>query len=46
MPNTLICGLRTMDHEMVLTNARRDDNGKIFKRKLRDVYWADAGRRI
>jgi long-chain acyl-CoA synthetase len=24
----------------------RDDNGKIFKRKLRDAFWADAGRRI
>ncbi len=24
----------------------RDDNGKIFKRKLRDAFWADAGRQI
>lgn len=24
----------------------RDDSGKIFKRKLRDAFWADAGRRI
>lgn len=24
----------------------REDSGKIFKRKLRDVFWADAGRKI
>ena len=24
----------------------REDSGKIFKRKLRDAYWADAGRSI
>ena len=24
----------------------REDSGKIFKRRLRDPYWADAGRRI
>jgi long-chain acyl-CoA synthetase len=24
----------------------REDSGKIFKRKLRDPYWADAGRQI
>jgi long-chain acyl-CoA synthetase len=24
----------------------REDSGKIFKRKLRDPYWADAGRAI
>lgn len=24
----------------------REDSGKIFKRKLRDQYWQDAGRRI
>ncbi len=24
----------------------REDTGKIFKRKLRDPYWAEAGRRI
>ena len=24
----------------------REDSGKIFKRKLRDPYWEDAGRRI
>ena len=25
---------------------RREDSGKIFKRRLREPYWADAGRRI
>jgi long-chain acyl-CoA synthetase len=24
----------------------REDSGKIFKRRLRDPYWQDAGRRI
>jgi long-chain acyl-CoA synthetase len=24
----------------------REDSGKIFKRKLRDVFWAEAGRKI
>jgi long-chain acyl-CoA synthetase len=24
----------------------REDSGKIFKRKLRDPFWADAGRAI
>ena len=24
----------------------REDSGKIFKRRLRDPYWADAGRAI
>ena len=24
----------------------REDSGKIFKRRLREPYWQDAGRRI
>jgi long-chain acyl-CoA synthetase len=24
----------------------REDSGKIFKRKLREPFWADAGRQI
>jgi long-chain acyl-CoA synthetase len=24
----------------------REDSGKIMKRKLREPYWAEAGRRI
>jgi len=24
----------------------REDSGKIFKRRLRDAYWRDAGRKI
>ncbi|HKK29210.1 MAG TPA: acyl-CoA synthetase [Alphaproteobacteria bacterium] len=27
-------------------NLPREDSGKIFKRKLREPYWAEAGRRI
>jgi len=28
------------------TGLPREDSGKIFKRKIRDRYWAEAGRRI
>lgn len=28
------------------TDLPREDSGKVFERRLRDVYWADAGRRI
>ncbi len=28
------------------TNLPREDSGKIFKRRLRDPYWANAGRAI
>jgi long-chain acyl-CoA synthetase len=27
-------------------NLPREDSGKIFKRKLREPYWANAGRQI
>jgi long-chain acyl-CoA synthetase len=30
----------------VRTGLPREDSGKIFKRRLREPYWADAGRRI
>jgi long-chain acyl-CoA synthetase len=30
----------------VRTGLPREDSGKIFKRRLRDPYWAKAGRRI
>jgi long-chain acyl-CoA synthetase len=29
-----------------MTSLPREDSGKIFKRRLRDPYWEQAGRRI
>jgi long-chain acyl-CoA synthetase len=33
-------------HIEIATNLPREDSGKIFKRRLRDPYWEQAGRRI
>jgi long-chain acyl-CoA synthetase len=33
-------------HIEIQTNLPREDSGKIFKRRLRDPYWEEAGRRI
>jgi long-chain acyl-CoA synthetase len=33
-------------HIEIQTNLPREDSGKIFKRRLRDPYWEQAGRRI
>ena len=33
-------------HIEVQTSLPREDSGKIFKRRLRDPYWEQAGRRI
>jgi long-chain acyl-CoA synthetase len=33
-------------HLQVQAGLPREDSGKIFKRRLRDPYWARAGRRI
>jgi long-chain acyl-CoA synthetase len=30
----------------LVTELPRDDNGKVAKRKLRDAYWKDSGRKI
>jgi long-chain acyl-CoA synthetase len=30
----------------IQSNLPREDSGKIFKRRLRDPYWARAGRTI
>ena len=33
-------------HVEIQSNLPREDSGKIFKRRLRDPYWEQAGRRI
>jgi long-chain acyl-CoA synthetase len=33
-------------HIEIQANLSREDSGKIFKRRLRDPYWEQAGRRI
>jgi long-chain acyl-CoA synthetase len=33
-------------HLEIRNDLPREDSGKIFKRRLRDPYWARAGRRI
>ena len=33
-------------HIEIQPNLPREDSGKIFKRRLRDPYWEQAGRRI
>jgi long-chain acyl-CoA synthetase len=33
-------------HIEIQANLPREDSGKIFKRRLRDPYWEQAGRRI
>ena len=33
-------------HLKIQAGLPREDSGKIFKRRLRDPYWARAGRRI
>ncbi|WP_421611257.1 AMP-binding enzyme, partial [Bradyrhizobium ottawaense] len=33
-------------HIEIRTGLPREDSGKIFKRRLRDPYWEQAGRKI
>jgi long-chain acyl-CoA synthetase len=33
-------------HIEIQSNLPREDSGKIFKRRLRDPYWEQAGRQI
>jgi long-chain acyl-CoA synthetase len=37
---------KTPKHIEIATSLPREDSGKIFKRRLRDPYWARAGRKI
>ena len=41
-----LAGYKTPSRVEFLEELPREDSGKIFKRKLRDPYWAGAGRTI
>jgi long-chain acyl-CoA synthetase len=41
-----LAGYKVPKHIEVGTDLPREDSGKIFKRRLRDPYWASAGRAI
>ncbi|HXQ04807.1 MAG TPA: acyl-CoA synthetase [Bradyrhizobium sp.] len=43
---TSLAGYKVPKHLEILKNLPREDSGKIFKRRLRDPYWEQAGRRI
>jgi long-chain acyl-CoA synthetase len=42
----LLADYKVPKHVEVRTGLPREDSGKIFKRRLRDPYWEQAGRRI
>jgi long-chain acyl-CoA synthetase len=41
-----LAGYKVPKHIEFGTDLPREDSGKIFKRRLRDPYWASAGRAI
>ncbi|MHC4046817.1 acyl-CoA synthetase [Bradyrhizobium sp. 23AC] len=41
-----LAGYKVPKHIEIRTGLPREDSGKIFKRRLRDPYWAAAGRKI
>ena len=43
---TLLADYKVPKHIEIRTGLPREDSGKIFKRRLRDPYWQQAGRRI
>jgi len=43
---TLLADYKVPKHIEIRTGLPREDSGKIFKRRLRDPYWEQAGRRI
>ena len=43
---TLLADYKVPRHLDIQADLPREDSGKIFKRRLRDPYWARAGRRI
>jgi long-chain acyl-CoA synthetase len=43
---TSLADYKVPKHVEILKNLPREDSGKIFKRRLRDPYWEQAGRRI
>ncbi|OSI75606.1 long-chain fatty acid--CoA ligase [Bradyrhizobium canariense] len=43
---TCLANYKVPRHIEIRTGLPREDSGKIFKRRLRDLYWKEAGRRI
>ncbi len=43
---TTLADYKVPKHIEIRTGLPREDSGKIFKRRLRDPYWEQAGRRI
>jgi long-chain acyl-CoA synthetase len=43
---TSLADYKVPKHIEIMTSLPREDSGKIFKRRLRDPYWEQAGRRI
>jgi long-chain acyl-CoA synthetase len=43
---TSLADYKVPKHIEIATNLPREDSGKIFKRRLRDPYWEQEGRRI
>jgi long-chain acyl-CoA synthetase len=43
---TSLADYKVPKHVKIQTELPREDSGKIFKRRLRDPYWEQAGRRI
>src|SRR5438876_2572219 len=43
---TSLADYKVPKHVEIQKNLPREDSGKIFKRRLRDPYWEQAGRRI
>jgi long-chain acyl-CoA synthetase len=43
---TSLADYKVPKHVEIQANLPREDSGKIFKRRLRDPYWEQAGRRI
>ncbi|RJF64769.1 acyl-CoA synthetase [Rhodopseudomonas palustris] len=41
-----LAGYKVPKHIQIMSQLPREDSGKIFKRRLRDPYWAQAGRTI
>jgi long-chain acyl-CoA synthetase len=41
-----LAGYKVPKHIEIMAQLPREDSGKIFKRRLRDPYWAKAGRVI
>jgi long-chain acyl-CoA synthetase len=42
----LVANYKLPSHVEFRTGLPREDSGKIFKRKLREPFWAKAGRKI